>query len=462
MKTSILLVNFREKEQETVAKMGIDVDLGYISDAFSTIAKDGSSNQGASFYSPLAIYEYKIIFVKLTKTPPLKDKFEDKAKIISEKQIINFLQYWHKNRGILIVLAEDCSFSTLSMLGIPHAKLTDSSGNDKTVNFALEAEERPLRMVLEDLEPLIKIPPSKYIEIEQYESKSSQKNWTIFPVYVNRNDEEVGIYFNWGYSFSNEDRPAFLVLPAYKDYLRVIVKLLKALAKIYPEFIPEITDIDWSTDNKYYPKEVSNIDQKINDLVNETKKKIATFQERKVKAKEKYAYLHDLLTESGDKLKESVIITLTNIFQLEVEDMDRTRKSDLREDLLIKYKNLIILAEVKGTRNSYPSITYVIQVFKHLLLKNKINYPDVIGGLIVNYDLIRNPADRSKAYTKPEENEQLTDIIFVDTRVLFDLALAVLDHEMSPIKAKEILLQKGRVNFSLNQYIKEISNKNEN
>ena len=142
--------------------------------------------------------------------------------------------------------------------------------------------------------------------------------------------------------------------------------------------------------------------------------------------------------------------------------MDRTRKSDLREDLLIKYKNLIILAEVKGTRNSYPSITYVIQVFKHLLLKNKINYPDVIGGLIVNYDLIRNPADRSKAYTKPEENEQLTDIIFVDTRVLFDLALAVLDHEMSPIKAKEILLQKGRVNFSLNQYIKEISNKNEN
>src|SRR3989344_6222268 len=304
MKTSILLVNFREKEQETVAKMGIDVDLGYISDAFSTIAKDGSSNQGASFYSPLAIYEYKIIFVKLTKTPPLKDKFEDKAKIISEKQIINFLQYWHKNRGILIVLAEDCSFSTLSMLGIPHAKLTDSSGNDKTVNFALEAEERPLRMVLEDLEPLIKIPPSKYIEIEQYESKSSQKNWTIFPVYVNRNDEEVGIYFNWGYSFSNEDRPAFLVLPAYKDYLRVIVKLLKALAKIYPEFIPEITDIDWSTDNKYYPKEVSNIDQKINDLVNETKKKIATFQERKVKAKEKYAYLHDLLTESGDKLKE--------------------------------------------------------------------------------------------------------------------------------------------------------------
>lgn len=459
MTTRILLVNFRDKEQEIVTKLGINVDLGYISDAYPVVAHDGSHNQGASFYSPLAIYEYKVIFIKLTKTPPLKDEFGNEAKIISEKQTINFLQYWYKNRGILIILAEDCNFRSLNVLGIPHAKLTDSSGNDKTVNAALEAKERPIRIALEELESLIKIPPYKYVEVDQYESKSSQKNWTIFPAYINRNDEEVGIYFNWGYSFSDEDRPAFLILPSYKDYPEVITKLLKAIAKIYPEFIPEITDTDWLINNKYYPKEVSDIDQKISDLVEETKTKIEAFQEDKAKAKEKYAYLHDLLIESGDKLKDSVIRTLRDILHLEVEDMDKMRKSDFKEDLLIKYKDLIVLAEVKGTRNSYPSITYVIQVFKHLLLKNKVKYPDAIGGLIVNYDLTRNPADRSKAYAKAEEEEQLTDIVFIDTRVLFDLAIAVIDYGMAATEAKGILLQKGRVDFNLNQYAKESRDK---
>ncbi len=226
--------------------------------------------------------------------------------------------------------------------------------------------------------------------------------------------------------------------------------------------MPEITDADWVNNSKYYPREVSSIDQKVNDFVEEAKKKVEALQEEKIKAKEKYSFLHNLLTESGDKLKDSVIKTLTDIFQLEVEDMDKTRKNDLKEDLLITYKDLTVLVEVKGTRSSYPSITYIIQVFKHLLLKNKVKYPVAIGGLIINYDLTRNPEDRAKAYIKPDEDEQLADIIFIDTRVLFELALAVIDYGMSAIDANDILFQKGRVTFELRKYIKKIGDKNEN
>ena len=42
MKTRILLINFGEKEQEAVSKLGVDADLGYLSNAHTAVAHDGS------------------------------------------------------------------------------------------------------------------------------------------------------------------------------------------------------------------------------------------------------------------------------------------------------------------------------------------------------------------------------------------------------------------------------------
>ncbi len=461
MKTRILLVNFTEKEQEIAALLGINVDLGYLSDAFDTIDSEGSREQRASFYSPLAIYEYKVIFIRLTKTPPLEYKFKDEAKIISEKDRVNFLRYWYENKGVLVIFAEDCNFSSLKLLGIPDAKLVESNGNDKTISFALEIKERLLRITFEEMESLVFIPPFKYVEVNQYESKSTGKNWSIFPAYVNRNDEKVGIYFNWGYSFSDTDTPAFLILPAFKNYSEVITKLLKTFARIYPKYISEIVDGDWIKSDKYYPKEISTIDEAIKQIISDTESKIEAFRQEKLKAKEKYSHLCDLLTESGDKLKKAVIKTLTDVFKLQVEDMDKTKKTEFREDILIKDSSFPpVLTEIKGTKNSYPSFTYVTQVFSNLL-KGRDKYPNAIGGLILNYDLTRDPEDRAEAFTNSDEENQLKEIIYIDTRILFELSLAVIDYKMSITEANDILLQKGRVNFNLDKYIKESTSKNE-
>lgn len=461
MKTRILLVNFAEKEQKIATQLGIDVDLGYLSDAFDAIDSEGSREQGASFYSPLAIYEYKVIFIRLTKTPPLDYKFKDEAKIISEKDRVNFLRYWYENKGVLVIFAEDCNFSSLKLLGIPHAKLAESSGNDKTISSALETKEMLLRITFEEMESLVFIPPFKYVEVSQYESKNTGKNWTIFPAYVNRNDEKVGIYLNWGYSFSDTDAPAFLTLPAFKDYPEVITKLLKTFARIYPKYISEIVDGDWIKSDKYYPKEIATIDETIKQIISDAESKIETLRQEKLKAKEKYLHLCDLLTESGDKLKEAVIKTLVDVFKLQVEDMDKTKKTEFREDVLIKDSAfLYVLTEIKGTKNSYPSFTYVTQVFSNLL-KGRDKYPNAIGGLILNYDLTRDPEERAEAFTNSDEENQLDEIIYIDTRIIYALAIAIIDHGLPIEDAKKILLQKGRVNFNLDKYIKESTSKNE-
>jgi hypothetical protein len=174
----------------------------------------------------------------------------------------------------------------------------------------------------------------------------------------------------------------------------------------------------------------------------------------KEEAKKKYKFLRDILITSGDELKDSVIKVFSEIWKLDVKDMDTTRKTDFREDILIKDKEKTILAEVKGTKSSYPSFTYVTQVFSHLL-KNKEKYKDAIGCLILNYDLIREPTERANAYINVDEEKQLQEIIFIDTRALFNLSIAILDYGMPLEEAKKILFQKGRVNFDLNEYIKK-------
>lgn len=455
MKTRILLVNFGEKEQEAISKLGVDADLGYLSNAYTAVAHDGSQEQGASFYSPYAVYDYKAIFIRLTDKPPLEAKLKDKAQIIGEKEKVTFLRYWYDRKGIFGIFAGESDFNSLIPLGIPHATLCDSRGNDRTVFYALKTDGRPLRSVLEEVESLIVVPPPKYVEIEQHESKNSQRNWTIYSAYENRNDEEIGVYLNWGYSFSDEDTPAFLILPPYKDYPEVITKLLKVYARIYPKYFEEISDQEWTKNDKYYPKEISLIDDEIRQLTKETEGKIKVLQVKKAQLRQEYSYLRDLLTESGDKLKAAVIKTLTDVFKLQAKDADESKKTDLREDIVIQDSFFpTILAEVKGTKSSCPSFTYVSQVFSNLL-KERGKYPDAVGGLILNLDRDKEPSERSDAYAKADEEKQLTEMVYIDTRDLFDLSMAVIDHKMPVAEAKNILLQKGRVKFGLSKYLKQ-------
>ena len=132
--------------------------------------------------------------------------------------------------------------------------------------------------------------------------------------------------------------------------------------------------------------------------------------------------------------------------------MDSERKSDFREDILILDDKEIILGEVKGTQNSNPSFTYVTQLLTHLL---KSKNREAIGALILNHDLKKNPEERTDVYINSDEEEQIKNIIFIDTKVLFQLSIAIIDHGLDIKRAKDYLLNKGRITFDINKYLKE-------
>lgn len=454
MESRILLVNFNEKIKVSIEKLGIQVDLGYMSDAQSLIFKTGEEERTASFNSPLAIYEYKAMFINLTSNSPLKEKIESKVASIGEKEKVNFFKYWYDQKGIIVIFTEESSYDSLEILGLPQISLVDSSKNDKTINFMLDEKETPLRMTLKSISSSIKIPPNKYILLKRSEL-ASDKMWSIFTIYENRNDEEIGIYLNWGYRSSDEDKPAFLVLPAYQDYGYVIEELLKSFSKAYPKFFHEIADNNWVESDSFFPKEVSLIDEEIQKQILDTEIKLEELKKKKITIKDKYSFLPKLLTESGEELKQSVIKTLEEIFKLPVADMDKTRKSNFRNDILISPPTQPpMLTEIKGTTNSYPSFTYVTQVLTNLL-KERTQYPNAVGVLIMNHDLQKEPIGRSNAYTDEDEEAQINEIVYIDTRVLFDISMAIIDHKMPISQAIELITNKGRVVFDLQKFIKD-------
>ena len=227
---------------------------------------------------------------------------------------------------------------------------------------------------------------------------------------------------------------------------------MKIFAKIYPGFLPEIYEADWIESDKYYPKKVHYFTKKITDVLEGTRKKLDSLMEAKEKAKKKYKFLRDILITSGDELKKAVIKVLSDIWKFHVKDMDKERKIELKEDILIQEDNRYILAEIKGTRNKNPSPRYITQLLLHI---KKSEYKDAEGALILNHDLLTDPYERKDAYTSEEDEKVLQEIIFIDTRVLFDLSIAIIDYGMPIEKAKKILFKKGHVKFNLDEYIKK-------
>lgn len=447
MSSKILLVNFGYAEQEKIARLGVDVDLGFLSNAWNLSEsyedKAKSLTQRASFYSPVAIYEYRVVIIRLTKTPPLATYFGGKAKTIDERDRSNFFDYWYKGLGVLIVISDESDFLNLNILGLPLTYLENSSGNDATVIGYSRNPTEELKKALESIRSLIVIPPAKYIIVSKSKSEYNAKRWTIYTPYNNRNNDSIGVYLNWGFDYEDREETAFLILPAFRDHGLVIEKLLKAFSKIYPKLLPEISNLDWLHNDKFYPKEVTKIKETMEEIISDTEKKLEFLKEEKKKAKEKYGYLNQLLTESGDDLKNAVAKTFNDIFDFEVEDLDKDKKNGFREDLTIENEEKRFV-EVKGTRNQNPTLTYVVQL-QNNLLKRKESYEK--GVLVLNHDLTKNPVDRLDAYMEDEEAEAIKNITYIDTRVLFDLALAVIDLGMPKKEARGILFGTGRISF---------------
>ena len=199
--------------------------------------------------------------------------------------------------------------------------------------------------------------------------------------------------------------------------------------------------IAWIESDQYYPIALQALDKKIVELKQELRKIAAEKEE----LKKKYEGVRSILYLKGEELRKAVAEIFSDYWSLKLSHIDKTKSAGFKENILIEHNGRDILAKIKGTHEDHPSIKYIAEVWKDLYYSGLGTNAE--GVLIVNYGLEKNPKERNLAYE--EDEDQLEDLIFIDTRVLYNLTTAIIDEELSIEEAKRILFKNGRVKYNI-------------
>ena len=196
----------------------------------------------------------------------------------------------------------------------------------------------------------------------------------------------------------------------------------------------------WIDSSRYYPLAVQTIDRKISKYEQEIEKLVA----EKEQLKKIYVHLRSILYLEGEELRKAVLLILGKYWSLKLSFLSKTKGVGFNENILIRYNGRRILAKIKSTSRVSPSHKFITHMWQDLHYSGLGASAD--GALIVNYNTETDPKDRSLAYAD-ENEDQLDDLIFIDTRVLYKLTAAIIDGHLSLEEAKKILFRKGRVEF---------------
>ena len=205
-----------------------------------------------------------------------------------------------------------------------------------------------------------------------------------------------------------------------------------------PEAISDKTN--WIDSSRYYPLAVHAIDKKIAKHKQEIEKLVA----RKEQLKKIYVHLRSILYLEGEELRKAVMLIFAKYWSLKLFFFNKIKGGGFNKNILIKYNGRKILAKIESTSRVSPSHKFITQMWQDLHYSGLGARAD--GALIVNYNIETDPKDRSLAYVDDNE-DQLDDLIFIDTRVLYKLTAAIIDGHLSVEEAKKKLFKKGRVGF---------------
>ncbi|MDH3851617.1 MAG: hypothetical protein OEV09_11235, partial [Deltaproteobacteria bacterium] len=183
-----------------------------------------------------------------------------------------------------------------------------------------------------------------------------------------------------------------------------------------PEAISDKTN--WIDSSRYYPLAVHAIDKKIAKHKQEIEKLVA----RKEQLKKIYVHLRSILYLEGEELRKAVMLIFAKYWSLKLFFLNKTKGGGFNKNILIKYNGRKILAKIESTSRVSPSHKFITQMWQDLHYSGLGARAD--GALIVNYNIETDPKDRSLAYVDDNE-DQLDDLIFIDTRVLYKLTTAI-------------------------------------
>lgn len=171
------------------------------------------------------------------------------------------------------------------------------------------------------------------------------------------------------------------------------------LSVLCPYLFPDSEKAKWLKYPEYEIPSILKIKNRIKQIQEKTNSEIADLEKMCNEERQKFGYLQDLLSSSGDLLVISVKKTLESLGFSSVIDADENLKESSvsgpkREDLRICDGSPALLIEIKGI-SGMPKDEDALQVSKYMVPRMKEwNRTDVHGLFIVNHQKNLPPSER--------------------------------------------------------------------
>jgi len=176
----------------------------------------------------------------------------------------------------------------------------------------------------------------------RWESGEHKKLKNFLPLIETANGEIVSfIHFR--------DKNTSLFLPTIRNTEELLVDLFeRTLPSIHPALFPFSTQFVWLNEESYQLPNEKELKSRINLIQNECKEKLDEVDRELDVNRQKFSFLHDLITETGDGLVKAVEQYLNWLEFDEVTNVDETNPELKEEDLRVCIPSGLLVIEVKG------------------------------------------------------------------------------------------------------------------
>ncbi len=280
-------------------------------------------------------------------------------------------------------------------------------------------------------------------KVWNYEDGNYYLDTNFVPLLININKEIVSFYQ------VEQDLVSF-VFPNIQNKAEFLAEFLKNVCPTFlPELFPYSTQFKWKELPEYYLPEHLDLLNKKAKFENEYKIKLKEIDNIVSENLTKYKFLHDLITETGDKLVHAVHDFLSWLEFEEVKIKDEFSENILEEDIQVKHDDGLLIIETKGiggtsTDNDCSQISKI----KLRRCKERKSF-DVYALYIVNHQRYQPPLLR---VNPPFTSYQIEDAIndergLVTTWQLFKLFFDITNNLIAKSDAKKNLIEFGLVEF---------------
>ncbi|MEQ1855800.1 MAG: hypothetical protein ABL963_04965 [Longimicrobiales bacterium] len=264
---------------------------------------------------------------------------------------------------------------------------------------------------------------------------------------INKFDEAVALITNW-----EDSKGVIVLLPQVRDKtaaaLSVVDKLIPGLV---PDLFPDRAGASWLHQEPYEHPAILRLAAEVDGLRQELASKVKEIETRVGQIRTERGFLHDLMTESGDPLRQAVRRAFEYLGLARVVDVDAQGEDNehgLMEDLRVEDRSPLLLVEVKGIFGK-PTDEDALQVAKYLApAMRRTGRTDVQGLTVINHERHRPAADRDHTgLFRPLvlENATRQGVGLLTTWDLFCLCRNIEEHAWRAESVLPVLYRIGRI-----------------